>query len=102
MDKMKIKRKKKKDGYLRIKDLKDIIENMDDDRVVILSSDGEGNNFSPLSSEILIGIYEPYSPDLIYRGEVGIEELTQEFKDIGYDEDDILEGERCLTLFPIN
>ena len=77
-----------------IKDL----QAFDEDRIVILAKDEEGNGFSPLAD------LDPssYKADNTYSGEVGLEELTPELIAAGYSEEDVLEGQKALVLWPIN
>lgn len=73
----------------------------DPNRVVILSRDVEGNGFSPL-----YGIWTgAYLPNLHHPWDVnvGLEELTEEDRDNGYGEDDLLPGgEPALIMTPMN
>lgn len=72
------------------------------DREVIMSKDGEGNNFSPLA-DMSAGIYVPTST---WSGELTIEgPLTDEMTEEGYTDEDLYhgdDGQPCLTLWPIN
>ena len=68
-------------------------------RLVVMAKDGEGNGYSPLSD-----FWEgAYLADTTWSGEVGSEFLTEEDRNRGYDEEDILEGgEPALILCPVN
>lgn len=70
------------DGCVRVGDLRRILAAFDDTDLVILSKDGEGNAFSPLS-EAEVNHYEAESS---WSGE-----LTGDGP-----------GERCVVLWPIN
>ncbi len=72
----------------------------DGNRQVILSRDAEGNSYSPLYRKLTIGAYCPVSP---YGGEIGLEELTDEDREMGYGEEDIIrDGQPAIILYPTN
>ena len=83
---------------MKIKQLLKILQSEDQNREVILSSDAEGNNYSPLYCCNLGN----YSPDSKYSGQVGLEKLTEKDKKNGYTEEDILEGKPAIVLYPTN
>jgi predicted RNA-binding protein with PUA domain len=68
------------------------------DRIVVMSKDGEGNGFSPLAD---IG-EESYAAESTWHGTTGIEALTPELEERGFSEEDVVKGEPCLTLWPTN
>jgi hypothetical protein len=71
------------------------LSKIDADRVVIMATDAEGNNYSPISS-LWKGSYSDIS------GEVGLEKLTPEDKKAGYSEKDVVVGKRAVVLIPSN
>ena len=73
---------------MNIKELKKILSEYPDDFEVIMSSDGEGNSFSPLA-DFGIGMY---IPDTTYSGEIWMgDEIKEE------------DGkENCIVLWPTN
>ncbi len=82
---------------MTVKDLIDELRTVKDkSRIVVMSSDAEGNSYSPLSS-VYTAAYAAYST---HGGEVGIEELTDEYEDRGYCEEDIIDGVPALVLGP--
>ena len=82
---------------MKIKELVERLLKQDQDRIVIISKDSEGNGYSPLS-EIYIGKYRPYNT---WSGDIGLDELTQEDIDDGYTKEDVFEeGELCIILTP--
>ncbi len=84
---------------MKVRELIKKLEIENQEAIVIMSSDAEGNNYSPLSG-VADGAYEPEND---YRGEVGCLELTDELIDEGYDGEDILEnGEIAVILYPTN
>lgn len=88
-------------NYVTVKELKEILNNVEDDAIVVLSSDEEGNSFSPLHNSIGIYNYEPNEND---RGEVYPRELTEELIKRGWSESDLGEDKekllKCITLYP--
>jgi hypothetical protein len=84
---------------MKVKELKQLLDNFNDDDLVVMSKDSEGNNYSPLC-DIWEGSYKAESS---WSGEVGLRELTKEDIEVGYSEEDILEdGENAIILCPIN
>ena len=76
---------------MKVSELKKILENLDDDALVVSSSDSEGNSFSEVHT-VEIGVYD--------AGEFGYGELTDEMKEMGYTEEDIREGDPCVCIWP--
>lgn len=81
-----------------VKEFIEILQQQDQNRVVVMSKDGEGNNFSPFAE---IG-RSAYKPDSTWSGEVGLEKLTDELKAEGYGEEDVVDGVPALVLWPVN
>jgi len=75
-----------------VKDLIVELQKHDPEIVVVMSKDGEGNDFSPLS-DLSPGFYEAEST---WSGEYIAEEYMEEY---GYSKDDL---PRCLVAWPIN
>ena len=84
---------------MTVKQLKELLANADDDRIVILQKDSEGNGYSPCAG---IDSEMNYTADSTWSGEVGYAKLTPELVSKGYGEEDITEGEPALILYPIN
>jgi hypothetical protein len=84
---------------MKVRELKLLLEDVDDDRIVIIQKDGEGNGYSPLE---LIDDESNYLADSTWSGEVKYPKLTPELKKQGYGEEDCGEGEPALILVPIN
>lgn len=71
----------------------------DPKRIVVMSSDAEGNSYSPLSS---LGT-AAYRADTTWSGQIGLEELTAADRKGGYSDEDLLEGGKpALVLYPTN
>jgi len=70
------------------------LQKEDPERIVILSSDSEGNSYSELYADAI--------GTAAWNGEeVGLEELTPELEKRGYTEEDLLEGGKpALILSP--
>lgn len=84
---------------MKVKELKKLLEDVSDDRIVILQKDAEGNGYSPLEG---IDDESSYQAETTWCGEVGIERLTPELKKDGYTEEDVVDGEPALVLYPVN
>ena len=65
------------------------------DRIVVLSSDPEGNSFRAFFGDI--NTNNVFDED---EREVRLEELTPELEEQGYSEEDIGEGKPCIVLWP--
>jgi len=70
------------------------IENKD--RIVVMAIDEEGNGYKELSEDF----WECNSIKEGHERAVGIEELTEEYEENGYSEDDVLDGEPTLVIGP--
>jgi len=87
---------------MTVGELKKALDGIDEDRIVILQKDSEGNGFSPLDSLDDNATYET-DPDSGWSGgEVALEKLTPELEAQGWSEDDIGEGPKALVLVPTN
>jgi hypothetical protein len=84
---------------MTVKELKEILSMCNDDDVIVMSIDSEGNCYHPLSSD---GVNtSDYNWDGEYNGEIGLRVLTPELELSGYTEDDILEdGTACVVFWP--
>jgi len=87
---------------MKVKELKKLLENVNDDYIIIMQKDGEGNGYSPLEC---IDDESNYRADSTWSGEVGYRTLTAELRKQGYSDGDIVSGdgaEPCLILVPVN
>jgi len=80
--------------------LKKLLEKVDDNRMVILQKDSEGNGYSPLSDICHDNVI--YKPDSTWSGDIGLEKLTPALIKIGYSEDDVIKGRKAVVLIPVN
>ncbi len=76
---------------MNVKQLIAKLQKEDPKRLVVCSTDAEGNSHSPLYS-LWTGAYKD--------GEVGLEKLTPELELDGYTEEDVVRGKPCLILNP--
>lgn len=83
---------------MKVHMLVEMLKEIGPEREVVMAKDAEGNSYSPLSS-MWEGVYRA---DTTWYGMVGFGELTQELKDEGYGEDDIVDGVPALVLCPVN
>ena len=81
---------------MKVRELIELLQQVDPERVVVLSRDSEGNGYAVLSAVETMA----FLPDGSY-GEVYLEELTPELEAQGYSEEDVREdGEPALVLWP--
>ena len=88
------------EGPMKVKDLLEVLSHLDPERVVILSKDSEGNGHSPLAALTMENCN--YSAESTWHGNIGLEKITDELREQGYSEDDVIEGEKCIVLWPTN
>lgn len=73
----------------------ELLKDFDPELPVMLSRDQEGNGFSPLDelgqSRFCIDGYSI---------ETGIDELTEELEEDGFSEEDVIDGPKCIVLWP--
>lgn len=87
---------------MTIKELREAIAELPDDMLVVMSKDGEGNGYSPLS-----GVDQSmYRADSTWSGEIAIAALTDEAREQGYSDEDVgtkEDGyEPAVVLWPTN
>jgi hypothetical protein len=83
---------------MTVQELIALLQDQDQDRIVVMSKDGEGNCYSPFDGVSTCS----YRAETTWYGEIGLEELTEENIEDGYDEDDVVDGEKALCLWPVN
>ena len=85
---------------IKVKELINMLQKEDPEAVIIMSSDGEGNNYSPLSD---LGDID-YVPDGTCRGDIYMRELTKEDIEQGFTEEDLgpddPERVKAIVLYP--
>ncbi len=83
-----------------VKELIEALEKLDPEAIVVMSSDGEGTQYSPLA-DLSKGFY---FPENTWSGEVyQYDTLTLELEEAGYTEDDVRTGgDAAIILEPIN
>lgn len=87
---------------MTVKELIEQLQKEDQDRVVIMAKDSEGNGYSPLSS-FWTGAYKAEASWSGYVGAESMDDFTEEDLAEGYGEEDVIEdGEPALILTPVN
>lgn len=88
---------------MTVKELRNALEGADDNLIVVMSKDGEGNSFSPLADADTES--NVYVPDSTWSGEIHIKELTPELKKQGFTDEDVYDGDDgqvAVVLWPTN
>jgi hypothetical protein len=81
-------------SVMKVSELIEQLQQLDGDRLVVLSSDGEGNSFRKLG-DFSTAMFDPE------EREIGLEVLTEELKQAGYSDEDVMEdGEPAVVLWP--
>lgn len=83
---------------MTIAELKNILDQYPDEMKIVLQKDSEGNSYSPLLGAWQGG-YKPYNN---WSGEAGLLELTDDDRKQGYTQEDIIDGDPTLFLYPVN
>jgi hypothetical protein len=79
---------------MNAKDLRKLLKGVPDDALVVLSSDPEGNRY-----RLLQDVDKGYNFDETNLV-VGLTEIDAHLREAGYSDDDVIEGERCIILWP--
>ena len=80
---------------VRVRDLKKLLANVDDDALIVISIDPEGNAYRPIVDHTLGYNYDEANM------EVGPAAISDEDKmRLGYTDEDVVDGEACLLLWP--
>lgn len=84
---------------MTVRQLKEILSTCNDDDVIVMSIDSEGNGYHPLSED---GVNtSDYNWDGEYNGEIGLRALNKDLEKSGYTEDDLMEsGIACVVFWP--
>lgn len=83
---------------MKVRELIEQLQKIDPEREVIMAGDAEGNSYTPLSS-LWEGAYRAEMP---WFGQVGLESLTDEDREAGYGEEDVIEdGVPAVILCPV-
>lgn len=86
---------------MKVKELKKLLEQVDDEALVVLSTDGEGNGYHALST---IDDSMVCAHDDIYDIELQFPKLTDELIKDGYSEADVYQGDdavKCVVFWPV-
>lgn len=89
---------------MTVKELKEILKDCNDNDLVVLQKDAEGNGYSPLDGADDNSVY---IPDSTWSGEVRYKKLTAQMRKAGYTKEDTAKvGEdgavACVVLWPVN
>lgn len=78
---------------MTVKKLIDLLSKMDGNRIVVLSSDAEGNGYAEAREVDDNARFED--------GEIGLEKLTATLEHMGYGEEDVkTSGRKCVVIWP--
>lgn len=80
---------------MTVKELIELLGKANQDAVVIMSKDSEGNEFSEL--------YEPDVDNIVWNEddeEIGIAKLTAKYRKQGYGKEDVIKGVTAIVLWP--
>lgn len=84
---------------MKVSELIAILSEQDPDAIAIVSSDAEGNHYSPVSSVGEMG----YVADTPYSGETYIWELDHDLVEAGFTEEDTHpDAVKALVIYPTN
>ncbi len=77
---------------MTVRELIGILSAMDQDRIIVLSNDEEGNGYRPLYN---------IAGDCAYNdGDIGIEKLTVDDIEAGFSEEDVMtDGKACVVFW---
>ena len=76
---------------MKVSELRKLLDAIDPDDIVVLSSDAEGNSFSEANGSSLSNFCD---------GEIGLREITASDREQGYTEEDLLDGKPAFMIFP--
>ncbi len=78
---------------MKAKELIEILQKVNPNTLVVVSSDSEGNHYSELTG---------YDDNAVYTkdGEVGLAKLTPSLEQRGFTFEDVKKGKNCIVLYP--
>jgi hypothetical protein len=79
---------------MKVKELIEMLQEFNPDSVVIMQRDPEGNGYAPLSGAEDNGAWNKKDR------EYGYATLTEELEEQGYSEEDCIDGEPAVVLWP--
>ncbi len=80
---------------MKIKQLIAILSKMDQERIVVLQIDSEGNGYNSCRGADDNAVYDGKD-----NGQVSIETLTKALEKQGFSEEDLGTGKPCVVLYP--
>lgn len=87
--------------YFTVAELIKTLKKIDPKRIVIMSTDSEGNSYRPLATMTKDNCtYEPNVHG--WEGDIGLEKLTTDLKKVGFTEEDVIKGKKAVVFYPVN
>lgn len=86
---------------MKVRELIEVLQQMDPERVVVLQKDGEGNGYSPCDG---VDDNAAYSPDSTWSGSVRRQKLSAADCKAGFTKEDLAPkgAQPCVVLWPVN
>lgn len=87
---------------MTVDELRKELEGADGSCIVVMSSDGEGNSYSPLAD---VDHEHVYVADSTWSGDIYYPTLTDELRQHGYTDEDVYAGDDAVparVLWPVN
>lgn len=84
---------------MKVRELIEILQGLDQDALVVSSKDAEGNGFSPTAREYSTGGYQA---DSSWSGDFFDDARVVGEDDEGHDYIDDSDHQRCVVLWPVN
>lgn len=86
---------------MTVRELIEVLQAMDPERLVVLQKDAEGNCYSPIEGADDNAAYAAEPP---WFGEVGKQVLTRKDRDAGFGKEDLAPkgATPCVILYPVN
>lgn len=82
---------------MKVHELMERLKNADPQSEVVMSQDPEGNGYY-LLGDVVVNDY--VYDDSSWGVEIGLRELTDRDRQLGYGEEDLLDGDPCVVLWP--
>ena len=79
---------------LTVKQLKELLADMDDDRIVVLQKDSEGNGYEPVRGVDDNAVWDEYHDTVKYQ------KITPSMRKKGYTKGDAGKGQKAVVLYP--
>ena len=85
---------------MKVKELIELLERQNPEDLIVMSKDAEGNTFVPFS-DLSVG---SYAPGRTWYGYFGLraDQLTDRRRAAGCSEEDVINGQNAICLWPVN